>query len=132
LELEGALCSRHKRNEDKHLATQESSNVAQIHRANMAEAPKPSGSLADRISEPAKVPTSPPVAPTAASDATPPKESKDAKTDLPDAQVDGAAEQLGGSTLHEPQYDVEVKLSDIQGDSTSPLYSISSFEELGM
>jgi ATP-dependent RNA helicase DDX19/DBP5 len=39
---------------------------------------------------------------------------------------------MGGSTLHEPQYDVEVKLSDIQGDSTSPLFSITSFEELGM
>lgn len=127
-----ALCSRPKRNEPKHLAPQKPSNVAQIHRANMAEAPKPSGSLADRITEPTKGPTSPPTAPTAAADATAPKEAKDAKADLADAQVDGAAGNFGGSTLHEPQYDVEVKLSDIQGDSTSPLYSISSFEELGM
>ena len=51
---------------------------------------------------------------------------------LADAQVDGATESLGGSSLHDAQYDVEVKLSDIQGDTSSPLHSISSFEELGM
>jgi hypothetical protein len=27
---------------------------------------------------------------------------------------------------------VEVKLSDLQGDESSPLFSISSFEDLGM
>ena len=47
-------------------------------------------------------------------------------------QIDGATELLGGSQLHEPQYDVKVKLSDIQGDVNSPLFSIASFEELGM
>lgn len=34
--------------------------------------------------------------------------------------------------LKQAEYDVEVKLSDLQGDTDSPLYSISSFEELGM
>jgi ATP-dependent RNA helicase DDX19/DBP5 len=93
----------------------------------MAEAQKASGSLADRISQPTISSTSTPTpAPSAA------KEPQDPKSDVAGAQVDGATVPLGGSTLHEPQYDVEVKLSDIQKDANSPLYSISSFEELGM
>ena len=51
---------------------------------------------------------------------------------LEEAQVDGTVEPLGGSGLHDAQYEVEVKLSDIQGDESSPLYSINSFEQLGM
>ncbi len=47
-------------------------------------------------------------------------------------QLDGASEVAGGSQLHDTQYDVEVKLSDIQGDVNSPLYSVTSFDELGM
>ena len=31
-----------------------------------------------------------------------------------------------------PEHDVEVKLADMQGDEANPLYSIHSFEELGM
>lgn len=31
-----------------------------------------------------------------------------------------------------PEHDVEVKLADMQGDEANPLYSIASFEELGM
>ncbi|KAK0616074.1 P-loop containing nucleoside triphosphate hydrolase protein [Bombardia bombarda] len=45
-----------------------------------------------------------------------------------DAPVDGA----NGSGLIEPVYDVEVKLSDLQADADSPLFSVSSFEELGL
>lgn len=48
------------------------------------------------------------------------------------AQNDGAGEPMGGSTLKEPDYDVEVKLSDIQADPNNPLYSIKNFEELGL
>jgi ATP-dependent RNA helicase DDX19/DBP5 len=47
------------------------------------------------------------------------------------AQVDGAAPQQGGSSLQEPEYEVEVKLSDIQADPNNPLYSVTSFEQLG-
>ena len=93
----------------------------------MAEAPKASVSLEDRISQP---PPSSTTSTTTAPSAT--KGSEDPESDLAFAQVDGATVPLGGSTLHEPQYDVEVKLSDIQKDASSPLYSISSFEELGM
>ncbi|KAG4031744.1 hypothetical protein MFRU_008g01060 [Monilinia fructicola] len=51
---------------------------------------------------------------------------------LEQAQVDGATEPLGGGTLQDGQYEVEVKLSDIQGDQSSPLYSVETFEQLGI
>lgn len=53
------------------------------------------------------------------------------KTENPLDQVDGAAGE-NASGLHEAEFDVEVKLSDLQADASNPLYSISSFEELGM
>jgi ATP-dependent RNA helicase DDX19/DBP5 len=48
------------------------------------------------------------------------------------AQVDGSTEPLGGSALHDGEHEVVVKLADIQGDESSPLHSIKSFDELGM
>lgn len=111
----------------------------------MSDAPKPSGSLADRITQPSNAatssstPGSEPVVPTTSNKdswadevASPTVEKGEAAAAIGDAQVDGAAEPMGGSTLHDAQYDVEVKLSDIQGDVTSPLHSITSFEEIGM
>ena len=47
-------------------------------------------------------------------------------------QTDGAGEHLGGSELHEPDYSVMVKLSDMQMDPNNPLFSVKSFEELGL
>ncbi|OGM47266.1 ATP-dependent RNA helicase dbp5 [Aspergillus bombycis] len=47
-------------------------------------------------------------------------------------QADGAATQLGGSELNEPEYTVEVKLSDLQADPNNPLFSVKSFEDLGL
>ncbi|KAF7589206.1 RNA helicase required for poly(A+) mRNA export [Aspergillus hancockii] len=49
-----------------------------------------------------------------------------------DNQTDGAAAQLGGSNLHEPDYTVEVKLSDLQADPNNPLFSVKNFEDLGL
>ena len=132
LELEAVLCVPNSLELSKYHVAQKLFNVNQIHHSRMAGAPDPSGSLVDRISESSPSSASPSATKTTASNVEAPKDSKDQKTDLADAQVDGASVPLGGSTLHEPQYDVEVKLSDIQGDSSSPLYSISSFEELGM
>lgn len=57
---------------------------------------------------------------------------KESESSLAKAQMDGTSETLGGSMLHDGEFDVEVKLSDIQGDVNSPLYSAKSFEELGM
>lgn len=51
---------------------------------------------------------------------------------LEQAQVDGASSLESGSGLHDASYEVEVKLSDLQADASNPLYSVSSFEELGM
>ena len=63
------------------------------------------------------------------------KDVKEAPKHAPDsvsqAQTDGAGATSNGSDLHEPNYDVEVKLSDIQADPNNPLYSVKSFEDLG-
>ncbi|KAL1991290.1 hypothetical protein VTN49DRAFT_5282 [Thermomyces lanuginosus] len=70
------------------------------------------GSLEDRISKPTE-----------------------AKPDEDQAKAsftDGASETLNGSKLQEPEYDVEVKLSDLQADPNNPLYSVKSFDELGL
>lgn len=49
------------------------------------------------------------------------------------AQTDGASEAYGGEAgVVEPSYDVEIKLADIQANPNDPLYSIKSFEELGL
>ena len=44
------------------------------------------------------------------------------------AQVDGATPDQGGSSLITSNYEVEVKLID----ANSPLYSVKSFDELGL
>jgi ATP-dependent RNA helicase DDX19/DBP5 len=59
-------------------------------------------------------------------------DTKETTSSLEQAQTDGNVENLGGSGLHDGEYEVEVKLSDIQGDESSPLFSINSFEQLGI
>lgn len=63
-------------------------------------------------------------------DLTFPRRRSDAS--LTAANKDGASELLGGSNLQEPEYDVEVKLSDLQADPNNPLFSVKSFEDLGL
>ncbi|KAK3722518.1 RNA helicase required for poly(A+) mRNA export [Vermiconidia calcicola] len=49
------------------------------------------------------------------------------------AQQDGATTWLNGSQgLDEPEFDVNVKLADLQDDPNNPLYSVKSFEELNL
>ncbi|KAJ9638912.1 RNA helicase required for poly(A+) mRNA export [Coniosporium apollinis] len=48
------------------------------------------------------------------------------------AQHDGAPTEMHGSELREPEYDVDVKLSDLQADPNNPLHSVKTFEELGL
>ncbi len=43
-------------------------------------------------------------------------------------QMDGSTSVAGGSGMAEPEYEVVVKLID----ANSPLYSVKSFEELGL
>ena len=47
-------------------------------------------------------------------------------------QNDGASETQNGSNLQEPEYNVEVKLSDLQDDPNNPLYSVKNFSDLGL
>ncbi|KAI9730830.1 MAG: RNA helicase required for poly(A+) mRNA export [Cirrosporium novae-zelandiae] len=95
--------------------------------------PKPGGSLADRITKP----SDPSTAPEGTKPSTDPSkvpESTKPSSDLTIAQQDGAADGQGGSGLHEPEYEVDVKLSDLQAnaDPNNPLYSIKSFKDLGL
>lgn len=55
-------------------------------------------------------------------------EVEEPKTDAP--ETDGANAFLNGSGLDEPEFDVNVKLADLQEDPNNPLYSAKSFEEL--
>lgn len=48
------------------------------------------------------------------------------------SQLDGATEPFMGSQLQEPDYAVEIKLADLQADPNNPLFSVKSFDELGL
>ncbi|PYI05357.1 DEAD-domain-containing protein [Aspergillus sclerotiicarbonarius CBS 121057] len=77
------------------------------------------GSLADRISKPEEsIPTEAP--------------EQTAEQVVENDQTDGAPAALGGSDLQEPDYTVEVKLSDLQADPNNPLFSVKNFEDLGL
>lgn len=47
-------------------------------------------------------------------------------------QVDGTVESLGGSGLHEPEWDVEVSLSDLQANAATPFHSAATWQDLGL
>lgn len=50
-----------------------------------------------------------------------------------EGQTDGASEfQLGSTGLLEPEFDVNVTLSDQQANPNDPLYSIKSFGDLNL
>ena len=52
---------------------------------------------------------------------------------LSGAQTDGAGEEMGGEQgIIEPSYAVDLKLADLQADPNDPLYSVKSFEQLGL
>lgn len=55
-------------------------------------------------------------------------------TDGPSAAAadDKPVEAKHESGLIDNQYEVEVKLSDLQNDQESPLYSVTTFEQLGL
>lgn len=49
------------------------------------------------------------------------------------AQGDGATTWMNGSSgLDEPEFDVNVKLADLQDDPNNPLYSVKDFGELNL
>jgi ATP-dependent RNA helicase DDX19/DBP5 len=49
-----------------------------------------------------------------------------------EGQVDGAVEELGGSGLQEPDWDVEVSLSDLQNNEATPFHSAAQWEDMGL
>lgn len=60
----------------------------------------------------------------------PESDKKQEESDVSLPQTDGAPGALNGSTLAEPEWDVDVKLSDMQADPNNPLYSVKTFEDL--
>jgi len=84
-----------------------------------------SASLESRITLPSAAETvSEPQASTTAPEET--------ESTVEEAQRDGATTEKHGSELREPEYDVDVKLSDLQADPNNPLHSVKTFEELGL
>ncbi|TQV91161.1 hypothetical protein V2A60_009352 [Cordyceps javanica] len=81
--------------------------------------------LASRITKPDDKPAD--AAPAAGTEATPAGDATN-----PDAQVDGTPEALGGSGLQEPEWDVEVSLSDLQANEATPFHSATNWEDLGL
>ncbi|KAF3491082.1 ATP-dependent RNA helicase DBP5 [Arthroderma uncinatum] len=57
---------------------------------------------------------------------------EEASGTVEDAQTDGTTVRTGASQLRDSEYTVNVQLSDLQADPNNPLYSIKSFEELGL
>lgn len=54
-------------------------------------------------------------------------------SDLSEAQNDGSTFMQGGTSgIYDPSYEVNVKLSDLQANPDDPLFSVKSFEELGL
>ncbi|ODA80611.1 hypothetical protein RJ55_03570 [Drechmeria coniospora] len=49
-----------------------------------------------------------------------------------DAQADGTVEALGGSGLHEPEWDVEISLSELQDNEATPFHSATTWHDLGL
>jgi ATP-dependent RNA helicase DDX19/DBP5 len=68
-----------------------------------------------------------PAAPEASTDAAPPAESS-----VAEAQVDGSGPPGNGSDFQEVDFNVEVKLADLQADPNNPLFSAKSFEQLNL
>ncbi len=48
------------------------------------------------------------------------------------AQVDGEATEAGGPGLQEPEWDVEVSLSDLQNNQATPFHSATTWQDLGL
>lgn len=47
-------------------------------------------------------------------------------------KADGAVEETGASGLQEPEWDVEVSLSDLQNNQATPFHSATTWQDLGL
>lgn len=97
---------------------------------NIVQPVKPSFSAwGDEVSSPSQPPSQPP----SQSPSQPPAKSGGQRSTQAMDQTDGASQTLGGSVgVIEPDSDVRVKLADAQADPNNPLYSIKTFEQLGL
>lgn len=66
----------------------------------------------------------------AAAPAPAPAAAPAADESLAQAQVDGSGPSQNGGNVVETEYNVEVKLADMQADPNNPLFSAQTFEEL--
>lgn len=63
--------------------------------------------------------------------AAPPAEETPAEeSSVAEVQVDGSGPPGNGSNMVETEFNVEVKLADMQADPNNPLFSAKTFEEL--
>jgi len=90
--------------------------------------PAAGSSWADEVNSPST--ENPPELPTNTAPAPAAAAPDQSQPNIP--QMDGATEPFNGSQLHEPDYAVEVKLADMQANPDNPLYSATSFEQLGL
>lgn len=74
--------------------------------------------LASRITKPDEKP---------AADAAPAAEPAAAE-----AKADDASTEAGGPGLQEPEWDVEVSLSDLQNNQATPFHSATTWQDLGL
>lgn len=97
---------------------------------NTVDAAKPSYSpWGNELSSPSQPPSQPP----SQQPSRPPAQSGGQHSTQAMDQTDGASQTLGGSVgVIEPDSDVSVKLADAQADPNNPLYSIKTFEQLGL
>lgn len=86
--------------------------------------------LASRITKPDKAAKTTDWAESVEAEET--KQQPEADAGAPEVQVDGAVEELGGSGLHEPDWDVEVSLSDLQANEATPFHSATQWQDMGL
>ena len=60
------------------------------------------------------------------------EEEKDKANGTPKPEEKDADKEEKDTNLIQNKYEVAVKLQDLQADPNSPLYSVKSFEELGL
>jgi ATP-dependent RNA helicase DDX19/DBP5 len=88
--------------------------------------------LASRITKPnGDAPDATPAAEPAPAAAPATDDAKAEEPTLETAQVDGSAE-IEASGLNEPDFDVEISLSDLQNNEATPFHSATAWQDLGL
>ncbi|EHK39690.1 uncharacterized protein TrAtP1_006798 [Trichoderma atroviride] len=88
--------------------------------------------LASRITKPDEAPKKVDWAESVEADENKQQAEAEAAAGAAETQVDGAVEELGGSGLHEPEWDVEVSLSELQANEATPFHSATQWQDMGL